>query len=112
MLSKEEIAEKLRNAIADGVLVSRKSLGVPYPEVNRMIAKGELFVTSCESVLARTEWARDEFEKWVSERRVMDTNMVRVHKGLLTLYAINKECADGKMLRFPDFGRMCPLFID
>lgn len=112
MMYKEEIAVRLRNRIADGELVSRKGTGMDYAEINRRIARGELLVTSCESVLARTEEARDEFEGWVSERRVMDTNMVRVHKGLLTLYAINKECADGKMLRFPDFGRMCPLFID
>lgn len=112
MKSREEIASILRNMIADGSLVSKVGTGLPYPEICRRIAKGEYLVTSCESVLATDRASRDLFEEWISEHRVMDSNMVRVHKDLPTLYAINKECADGKMLRFPDFGKMCPLFID
>lgn len=112
MKSRDEIAFDLRKMIADGRLVSKIGTGLSYPEINRRIARGEFLVTSCESVLATSRESRVIFEQWVQEHRVMDTNMVRVHKDLPTLYAINKECADGKMLRFPDFGKMCPLFID
>lgn len=111
-LSRDEIVTALRQMIADGELISKTSSGLSYPEINRRIAKGEFLVTSCESVLATTPIAKSEFEEWIRDHRVMDAHMVRLHKNLLTLYAINKECADGKMLRFPDFGRMCPLFID
>lgn len=110
--SRDEIALDLRKMIAEGSLVSKVGTGLPYPEINRRIAKGEYLVTSCESVLATSREVREIFEGWIDEHRVMDTNMVRVHKDLPTLYAINKECADGRMLRFPDFGKMCPLFID
>lgn len=111
-LSRDEILAALRQMIADGELVSKANCGFSYPEINRKIAKGEFFVTSCASVLATTMIAKDEFEDWIQDHRVMDANMVRVHKNLLTLYAINKECAEGRMVRFSDFGKMCPLFID
>lgn len=111
-MNRNEIAWQLRQWIAGGLLKSKKATGLTYAAINKAIASGELLPTSFEGIVATDKTIRDKFEGLVNQRRILDGKSIKVHKGLLTLYAINLSCANGELLRFPDFGKSNPLYID
>lgn len=111
-MNRNEIAFLLRQFIAEGKMVSKASMGIPYSAINKMIAEEKLFPSSYSSIVFTNEAARDRFEGLVAQKRILDGVAMRVSKKLLTLYSINIACANGDMLRFPDLGNSAVLYID
>lgn len=110
-LSRVEIAEMLRHWIETGDVACKRDLPFGYGKINRAIGKNELFQSSFEELVFRNERYRDMLEAWKSDGRVMDLAMVKASTRYTTAYAVNVACANGKMLRFPDFGKSKILYI-
>lgn len=111
-MSRNEIASMLRLMLMQGRISSKVATGLNYGAVNKAIAEGRLFQTSFASIVCSDAETRDVFEDFVRKGRIMDVTAVKVQMGLLTQYAITKAAADGRFLRFPDFGNSCVLYID
>lgn len=110
-MTREEIKSKLEEWAGSGLLCSKRGTGYDYPAIKRMIGTGELYQTSYENIVARSEDVRDEFENLVSEGRVMNAAGVMARTGLVTAYRISLACAEGEMLRFSALGNGCVLYI-
>lgn len=110
-LSREDIANILRRRKEEGRIMSKRELQMNYGKVNRAIGKGELYQSSFEALVCTDVETRDLLEEWHSEGRVMDMAMIKARTMYTTAYAVNIACANGDMLRFPDFGKSKVLYI-
>lgn len=110
-MTREEVRERLEVWAENGLLCSKRSTGYDYTAIKRMIGNGELYATSYENVVTRSEDVRDEFEKYVKEGQIMNTAAVMARTGLTTAYRISLACAEGQLLRFGKLGNGAVLYI-
>jgi hypothetical protein len=110
-MTREEVRERLDVWAENGLLCSKRSTGYDYTAIKRMIGNGELYATSYENVVTRSEDVRDEFEKYVKEGQIMNTAAVMARTGLTTAYRISLACAEGQLLRFGKLGNGAVLYI-
>lgn len=110
-MTREEIKERLEGWAGSGLLCSKRGTGYDYPAIKRMIGTGELYATSYENIVARSEDVRDEFERYVKEGLIMNTAAVMARTGLTTAYRISLACAEGQLLRFAKLGNGAVLYI-
>lgn len=110
-MTREEIKNKLDEWADSGLLCSKRGTGFDYTAIKRMIGTGELYATSYENIVARSEDVRDEFEKYVKEGQIMNTAAVMARTGLTTAYRISLACAEGELLRFGKLGNGAVLYI-
>lgn len=110
-MTREEIRNRLDEWAESGLLCSKRSTGYDYTAIKRMIGNGELYATSYENVVTRSEDVRDEFEKYVQGGQIMNTAAVMARTGLTTAYRISLACAEGQLLRFGKLGNGAVLYI-
>lgn len=110
-MTREEIRNRLDEWAESGLLCSKRSTGYDYTAIKRMIGNGELYATSYENVVTRSEDVRDEFEKYVQDGQIMNTAAVMARTGLTTAYRISLACAEGQLLRFGKLGNGAVLYI-
>lgn len=110
--SREEIVATLNRWVEEGEIVSKIGLNLPYAEVDRRVAKGELLLTLCEGVLCYKKEVKAEFDKLFVSHRILSSHGCRVHKNLLTLYAIEQAVTNGSLARVDLPGRKTILYID
>ena len=110
-MTREEVRERLEVWAENGLLCSKRSTGYDYTAIKRMIGNGELYATSYENVVTRSEDVRDEFEKYVKEGQIMNTAAVMARTGLTTAYRISLACAEGQLLRVGKLGNGAGLYI-
>lgn len=110
-MTREEVRNRLDEWAESGLLCSKRSTGYDYTAIKRMIGNGELYATSYENVVTRSEDVRDEFEKYVQEGQIMNTAAVMARTGLTTAYRISLACAEGQLLRFGKLGNGAVLYI-
>lgn len=116
-LSKEEIASTMRQWISEGKMFSSAMLnknGVSAHEVGRRCASRQLFRSRQGAIIFTEEELRRIFEEWMysPNKRVYTVADMDSLKGLIKLYDINKACANGCFLRFPDLGKSATLYIE
>ena len=110
-MTREEIRNRLDEWAESGLLCSKRSTGYDYTAIKRMIGNGELYATSYENVVTRSEDVRDEFEKYVQGGQIMNTAAVMARTGLTTASRISLACAEGQLLRFGKLGNGAVLYI-
>lgn len=110
-MTREEIRNRLDEWAESGLLCSKRGTGFDYTAIKRMIGTGELYATSYENIVARSEDVRDEFEGYVRDGQIMNAAAVMARTGLTTAYRISLACAEGEMLRFSALGNGCVLYI-
>lgn len=110
-MTREQIKSKLEEWAEAGLLCSKRSTGFDYTVIKRMIGTGELYATSYENIVARSEDVRDMFETWVSEGKVLNATGVMARTGLTTAYKISLACAEGELLRFSKLGNAAIVYI-
>lgn len=111
-MSREYVVALLRGWIRRGALVNKKELGIPFAEMERRIARMELFPTGLRGVICTDKDVASDLDELVKERRVMTMSMCKRYKGLLTQYSVNMAAADGKVTRVADLGKGAVLFVD
>lgn len=110
-MTREEIRNRLDEWAESGLLCSKRGTGFDYTAIKRMIGTGELYATSYENIVARSEEVRDEFEGYVRDGQIMNAAAVMARTGLTTAYRINLACAEGQLLRFAKLGNGAVLYI-
>src|SRR5574344_168406 len=110
-MSKEQIAFLLRRWIQDGVIVTKRSTGLPAGQINKKFAEREYFASVFKSIVVQDERVRDELEALIAQHRVLDINACRIHTNLLTLYQVNIAAANGEIIRIPDLGGKVTLYV-
>ena len=70
-MTREDVKNRLDEWADSGLLCSKRGTGFDYTAIKRMIGTGELYATSYENIVARSEDVRDEFEKYVKEGQIM-----------------------------------------
>ena len=116
-MNRNEIAETLRQWIAEGKMSSTAMLnksGMSSHEVGRKCASGELFRSRHGAIIFTEDALRKQMEEWMSGpgKCVYTGADLDSLKGLVTLYDINKACANGEFLRFADLGKSATLYIE
>ena len=110
-----EIRDALRQYIAEGGLVTKSDLrkrGLTYANINRSIASENYFVTAYEELVATNASARLWFNKMVKQEHIMSFLQVQNKKGFKTKYEVDIACQTGELIKFVDFGKALPLYID
>lgn len=110
-MTRETIVTTLRKHIEDGRLLSKPMTGKCHATIDRGIAKGEYLETYFESILAKDLEAKEWFNEMVCNKGIMNALQARVDFGFKTDYELNKACMCGVLVKFPDFGKACPLYI-
>lgn len=116
-LSREDIASTMRQWISEGKMFSSAMLnkmGISAHEVGRRCASRQLFRSRQGAIIFTEEELRRIFEEWMysPNKRVYTRADLDSLKGLIKLYDINKACANGFFLRFPDLGKSATLYIE
>lgn len=116
-LSREDIASTMRQWISEGKMFSSAMLnkmGISAHEVGRRCASRQLFRSRQGAIIFTEEELRRIFEEWMysPNKRVYTGADLDSLKGLIKLYDINKACANGLFLRFPDLGKSATLYIE
>lgn len=116
-MNRNEIAETLRQWIAEGKMFSAAMLnkeGMSPHEQGRKCASGELFRSRHGSVLFTEDSLRKQFEEWMygPDKRIYTAADLDSLRGIIKLYDINKACANGEYLRFDDLGKSATLYIE
>ena len=116
-MNRNEIAETLRQWIAEGKMFSSAMLnksGMSAHEVARKCASGELFRSRHGAVIFTEDTLRNQFDEWLySENKCIYTGAdLGAMRGLVKLYDINKACANGEYLRFDALGKSATLYIE
>lgn len=115
-MTRFEIRDQLRQYIADGKLLTKANLraeqGMAYATINRAVANREYFVTYYEEIVATDSDARLWLNNLIDEKRIMTFLQVQNYKGYVTKYEVEKACQEGILMRFYDFGKAIPLYID
>lgn len=115
-MTRFEIRDQLRQYISEGKLLTKANLraeqGKCYATINRAIAKGEYLVTCYEEVIATDSEARLWLNNLVDNKRIMTFLQVQNKMGYVTKYEVEKACQEGDLIRFYDFGKAIPLYID
>lgn len=108
---RETIVATLRKYIEEGRLLSKPMIGKCHATIDRGIARGEYLETYFESIVAKDEEVKEWFNKRVCDKDIMNALQARVDYGYKTDYELNKACMCGVLVKFPDFGKACPLYI-
>lgn len=116
-MNRNEIAETLRQWIAEGKMFSAAMLnknGVSAHELGRKCASGELFRSRHGSIIFTEDVLRKQMEEWLygDDKRIYTGADLDSLKGIVKLYDINKACANGSYLRFDDLGKSATLYIE
>lgn len=107
-----EVVECLEAAIEHKMLISKKSIGLDYHDIDREVKKRAYLVTPYRSILATNEDYQTWLAKSVFEGVIMDFLQVQMRMGLLTKHAVKKACKEGLLYEFTGFGRGCTLYIN
>lgn len=105
------IIRNLQEWIDSGALVLRSKQGT-RSDVAKRVRCGELFPTSYAGVMFTSKEARDVFETYVDNNRVLDKNKVAVRKGIYTEYALNHACESGDLIKIDAFSNTLSLYVD
>lgn len=113
-MSRDEIRDMLDEWVDSGKLLSKTKFARKYGDVNRMMQSLELLPTSYAGILFSGECLeeRNIFETLINNARIMDSNKLKVVKGFLSDYALNREVCMGRIIRYNKLGRAGLLFID
>lgn len=103
--------ETIEQWIDSGRITSKVLLNISYHEINRKIAKSELYPTSFRSIVATDVETRNQFESLVTKRLVTDFRGALIVTGKTTLYEINKMWKNGEIIRIDNLGRAAILYI-
>ena len=107
----EQVRVELQKLIDTGRLLSKKATNDSYHSIDRAVKMGVLFVTPYRSVVAKDKEAQQWFVDRVYRGEIMDFLQVQMRHNLLTKYAVDKACKDGKFEKYTGFGRGCFLYI-
>lgn len=108
----EQIRVELQKLIDTGRLLSKKATNTGYHSIDRAVKMGVFFVTPYRSVIAKDKDAQQWFVDKVFGGEIMDFLQVQMRYNLLTKYAVDKACKEGKFEKFTGFGRGCFLYIN
>lgn len=111
MKNRDEIVNAVKIWIAEGKLISKVSLGIPYHEIDKKVAEGTYFATSAQGILCTDAETRKEFEELWDKKRIMDGLRIGVVLGYVTQYGISKACAEGKVARVDLDGKKSILYV-
>lgn len=116
-MNRNEIAETLRQWIAEGKMFSAAMLnknGMSAHEVGRKCASGQLFRSRHGAIIFTEDALRKQFEEWMysGNKRIYTAADLDSLRGIIKLYDINKACANGEYLRFDDLGKSATLYIE
>ncbi len=110
-MTKQEIAQQLKQWIDDGKIMSKKQTGKTYAEVARRIKKGFYFVTRVKSIITTDEETQEAFNAMHERKELFWFFVLQLeYEQYKTLYSANMAAANGEFLRFNGFGNI-PLFI-
>lgn len=116
-MNRNEIAETLRQWIAEGKMFSTAMLnksGMSAHEVGRKCASGELFRSRHGAIIFTEDALRKQMEEWMygEDKRIYTGADLNSLRGLVKLYDINKACANGEYMRFDALGKSATLYIE
>lgn len=111
MKSREEIVDTLKIWIAEGRLISKVGLGIPYHEIERQVADGKYLATSAQGILCTDAKVKETFEEFWDQKRVMDGIRLGAVMGYVTVYSVTKAIAEGRIERVDLDGKKSILYV-